>query len=194
MYGKTEAGVGLPVLVDSSGKLITAKGGEYREAALAGRLFSAANQAVVSSTAGLAATYTGLALCNPAGSGKNLILLEAGCTNGIAVPTNAAVFGLMVGAGIGAATSVIAARNRLTGGVASSAYVDDAVVFTEAPVLYQVFGTFHTGAVTTGNGSGFYAKLDGSLVVTPGYHVSIYLSAANAATWFCSFLWEEVDA
>ncbi len=194
MYGKTKAGVGLPVLVDSSGRLDTARGGKYAAAAAAGRIFAVANQAVVASTAGLALTYTGLALVNPAGSGKNLILLEAGCVNEIALPTAAAIFGIMTGGGVGAATAVIAARNRLAGGPASKAYADNAVVFTEAPVLEQVFGTFHTGAVTTATRSGIYAILDGSLVVTPGYHASIYLSAVNAATWMCSFLWEECDA
>ena len=63
-----------------------------------------------------------------------------------------------------------------------------------APVLEQVFCTFHTGAVTTAIGSGAYVVLDGSLVVTPGYHASIYISAVNAATWMGSFLWEEIDA
>jgi hypothetical protein len=194
MYGKTEAGVGLPVLVDSSGRLESAGGGKYAAATLAGRIYAVANQAVVASTAGLAATYTGLALVNPAGSGKNLIVLEVGLVNEIAVPTAVAIFGLMTGSGVGAATAVIAARNRLTGGPASKAYVDNAVVFTEAPVLEQVFHLFHTGAVTTAIGSGFYANIDGSLVVTPGYHASIYISSVNAATWMGSFLWEEVDA
>jgi len=195
MYGKTKAGVGLPVLVDSSGKVITAKGGKYTEATLAGRMFAVANQAVVTNTAGLAATYTGLALCNPVGSGKNFIIHEIACVNEIALPTAVCVFGVMTGAGIAAATAVIIPRNRLSGGPASVAYVDSAVVFTEAPVLEQVFGLFQTGAVTTGiSNPPFVANLDGSLIITPGYHVSPYLSAINAGTFQMSILWEEVDA
>jgi len=198
MYGKVGVqsltdGTSGPIRLDERGNISTSKGGRYTEATLAGRMFAVANQAVVTNTAGLAATYTGLALCNPVGSGKNLIIHEMGCSNEIALPTAACVFGVMTGTGITAATAVITPRNRLTGGVASSAYVDSAVIFTEAPVLEQVFGTFHTGAVTTAIGSGFYIHLDGSLVITPGYHVSPYLSAINAVTFQMSILWEEVD-
>lgn len=183
-----------PLRLDTRGGLITAKGGKYTEATLAGRMFAIANQAVLNVTAGLAATYTGLALVNPVGSGKNLIILEMGVINEIALPTAACVFGYMTGAGIGAATAVLTPRNRLTGGPASKAYVDSAVVFTEAPVLEQVFGTFHTGAVTTAIGSGFYAYLDGSSVITPGYMCAPYMSAVNNATFQMSILWEEIDA
>jgi hypothetical protein len=199
MYGKVgiqslSDGSSGPVRIDTRGNISTSGGGNLREATAAGRIFAVANQAVVTNTAGLAATYTGLALVNPVGSGKNLVILEVGCINEIALPTAACVFGLMTGAGISAATAVIIPRNRLTGGPASKAYVDSAVIFTEAPVLEQVFGTFHTGAVTTAIGSGFYVKLDGSLIITPGYHVCPYLSAINAATFQMSFLWEEIDA
>lgn len=182
------------IRVDGRGNISTQKGGKYTEATLAGRLFAIANQAVVNVTAGLATTYTGLALVNPAGSGKNLIILEMGFINEIALPTAACVMGVMTGAGAGAATAVLTPRNRLTGGPASKAYVDSAVVFTEAPVLEQVFCTFHTGAVTTAIGSGFYANIDGSLVITPGYHVCPYASAVNNATFQFSILWEEVDS
>lgn len=199
MYGKVgvqslSSGSGGPIRLDSRGNVSTAGGGKYREATLAGRMFAVANQAVVNVTAGLAATYTGLALVNPAGSGKNLVICQVGMVNEIALPTAACVFGIMTGGGVGAATAVIIPRNRLTGGVASAAYVDSAVVFTEAPVLEQVFGTFHTGAVTTAIGSGFFVELDGSLVITPGYHVCPYASAINNATFQFHFLWEEIDA
>lgn len=199
MYGKVGAqslssGSTGPIRIDGRGNVSTAGGGKYREAALAGRLFAVANQAVVNVTAGLAATYTGLALVNPAGSGVNLVILEMGFINEIALPTAACVMGVMTGGGVGAATAIIIPRNRLTGGPASKAYVDSAVVFTEAPVLEQVFCTFHTGAVTTAIGSGFYANIDGSLVITPGYHVCPYASAINNATFQFSILWEEIAA
>jgi hypothetical protein len=185
MYGivgvrSLSVGSGSPIRLDGRGNVSTAKGGKYTEATLAGRMFAVANQAVVTNTAGLAATYTGLALCNPVGSGKNLIIHEMGAVNEIALPTAACVFGVMTGAGIAAATAVIIPRNRLTGGPASVAYVDSAVVFTEAPVLEQVFHTFHTGAVDSKVGSGYYAVIDGSLVITPGYHVSPYLSLGRS--------------
>ena len=191
MYGKTAAGVGKPVLVDSNGELIISQGGKYRVATEEGRVYSVANQAVVNITAGMAATYTGLALCNPTGSGKNFAILGLGIAALIAVPTANCMMGIMSGGGVGAATAVITPKNRLSGGVASVAYVDSAVVFTEAPVLDQVFGSFHTGAVTTGLQDGMYFDLEGSIIVTPGYHVSPYASAINDATFMFSWLWEE---
>ena len=199
MYGKVGVqslsnGSTGPIRLDSIGNVATACGGKYREAVAAGRVFVAANQAVTTNTAGLAAIYTGLALCNPVGSGKNLVLLGCGCVAVIALPTAACTYGIMTGDGIGAAAAAIVPRNRLTGGPASKAYVDNDLTFTVAPVLEQVFKTFHTGAVTTAVGSGVFVDLEGSLIVMPGYHCSSYLSAINVDTFICSFMWEELDA
>ena len=141
MYGKDSDGTGRPVLVEDTGAMIMSQGGKYRAATEAGRVFSVANQAVVNITAGMAATYTGLALVNPTGSGKNFAILGLGIAALIAVPTANCMMGVMTGGGVGAATSIITAKNRLSGGAASVAYVDDAVVFTEAPVLDQLFGS-----------------------------------------------------
>jgi len=194
MYGKTSDGVSLvPRVKKTTGILETAGGGKYREATLAGRIFAVANQAVVNVTVGMTATYTGLALCNPAGSGKNFAVIGFGCAAIIAVPTAACTIGIMTGGGVGAATAVIAARNRLSGGPSSKAYVDSAVVFTEAPVLEELICTFHTGAVTTGLNPGVHVDLEQSVVVAPGFHVSPFASAINDATFMFSWLWEEID-
>ena len=198
MYGKVGVqslsdGTGGPIRLDSRGNVSMAGGGKYREATAAGRVFAVANQAVVNVTAGLAATYTGLALCNPTGSGKNFSIIGLGIAALIAVPTANCMMGIMTGGGISAATAVITPRNRLRGGPASVAYVDSAVIFTEAPVLEQVFCSFHTGAVTTGLVDGYYFDLDGSLIIPPGYHVSPYASAINDATFMFSWVWEEYD-
>ena len=199
MYGKVGVqtlsnGSPGPLRLDQRGNLNDSGGGRYTEATLAGRMFAVANQAVVNVTVGVAAINTGLALCNPVGSGKNFIIHEFGCVNEIAVPTAACTIGIMTGGGVSAATKVIVARNRLSGGPASVANVDSAVTFTEDAVIEQVFRVFHTGVVAGGLGSGLYVKLDGSLVITPGFHVSPYASAINDATFMFSWLWEEVDA
>lgn len=192
MYGKTKAGLGLPVLVDSSGALISGGSGKYAEATKAGRIFVVANQGAVTTTAALAVTYTGLAVCNPAGSGKNFCMLGFGFAQTVAVPTAASTIGIMTGGGVGAATKVIVARNRLSGGPASVANVDDAVVFTEAPVLEQVFAIVAPGALTVAVTPPItWIDLDGSLIVTPGYHCSAYNLAANATCLIFSFMWEE---
>ena len=191
MYGKDTDGTGRPVLVEDTGAIIVSQSGKYRAATEAGRVYAVANQAVITTVAGLQATYTGLALCNPTGSGKNLVALGMGVTALVAIPTAICVIGVMTGGGVSAATGDIAGRNRLSGGAASVAYVEDAVVFTETPVLEQVFTSFHTGAATTGLQDGLYVDLDGSLIVTPGYHVSVYASSINIGAFQFSWLWEE---
>ena len=70
-------------------------------------------------------------------------------------------------------------------------YAENAVVYTETPVLEQVFCSFHTGAATTGLQDGLYMDIDGSLIITPGYHASVFASAINDATFQFSWLWEE---
>ena len=72
MYGKTKAGVGLPVLVDSSGRFIEAGGGQYREGTVGGNQFFAfsasQNMAFYTATAAI-----GLIIYNPIGSGVNAV-------------------------------------------------------------------------------------------------------------------------
>ena len=111
---QTEARVGAITASDGSvnplrsgvgGALVTQATGKYREATQAGRVFVVANQAVVNSTAGLAAINTGLCIYNPVGSGKNLAMLGFGYTAAIAVPTTACVVGIMTGGDATAATA-----------------------------------------------------------------------------------------
>ena len=198
MSGKTEAGVGLPVLVDSSGRMITVqRGGKYYDAVAAGRVYVAANQAAVALTDAMATTYTGLVLFNPSTSTKNLVLLGCGYATTIAVPT-ATVLGLMTGTVVTAATmtaaTAITPRNRLVGSTSTSvAIVDDACTLNGTPVLEQVFGHGWTEATTAGSvGPNTWQDLDGSLVVQPNSYVAFYSFAAVAAAFILSFLWEEV--
>ena len=195
MYGKDKNGVGRPVLVDSSGKLITAGGGKYREATLAGRMFSVANQAAVITTAGLAATYTGLAVCNPLASGKNLVMCGFNFGAGAAVPVATSIGIMGGGSGCEAATAIITIQNRLIGGGGSSALADSAVVFTTTPVLLQLIAEGWTEATTAGSISSIHnIDLDGSLIVPPGGYVAAYTSAiVTGAVLLFGFVWEEVN-
>lgn len=196
MYGKDASGIARPVLVDSSGKLITSRtGGKYSDAALAGRVFVAANQAAVALTAQFATTYTGLVLENPAGSGKNLIMLECGYITSVATPT-ATALGLMTGADAGDAAAAITPRNRLLGSALTSvAYADGGCTLVGTPVLEQVFGDAWTEATTAGTlMPPNVVDLNGSLIVTPGYFVAFWSFAANSAAFWLHFMWEEVDA
>ena len=73
MYGTNRAGVGKPVLTDADGVLLR-PAGKYADAALAGRLFVGAMQTPTTTSTTLNTTFVGLALCNPTGSGKILIV------------------------------------------------------------------------------------------------------------------------
>jgi len=199
MYGKTEAGVGLPVLVDSSGKLITISGSPRHEAdVLEGCVFAASNQAAVALTAAMATTYTGLVLFNPSTSTKNFVLLGCGYALTVATPTATAI-GLMTGTVVTAATmdaaAAITPRNRLVGSTLPSvAIVDNGCTLNGTPVLEQVFGHSWTEATTAGStGPSNWVDLNGSMIVQPGSYVAFYSFAANTAAFILSFLWKEKD-
>jgi hypothetical protein len=199
MYGKVGAqslsdGSTGPVRLDSRGNLVVAQGGKYRDAAEAGRLYVACNQAAVALTAAMATTYTGLVLSNPSTSAKNFVLCGCGYATTIAVPTATAI-GLMTGVNAGDAAAAITPRNRLIGGAASVAVVDNGCTLVGTPVLEQVFGTAWTEATTAGTvGPKNWIDLEGSLVVPPGAYAAFYSTAANSAAFLCWFMWEEVAA
>lgn len=199
MYGKEGRqslgdGVSGPIRLDKTGALVALAGGpKYMEAALRGKLYTAANQAAVALTAAFATTYTGLVLENPAGSGKNLIMTGFSYASTVAVPTATAI-GLMTGADAGDAAAAITPRNRLIGGAASIAIVDNGCTLVGTPVLSQLITTAWTEATTAGSlAQPNHVDLDGSLIVPPGYYVAVYSSAANTAAFLFSFQWIEED-
>ena len=195
MYGKDVDGVSRPLLIDSGRRLVTAPvGSKYADAVLAGRVFVAANQAAVAVTAAFALTYTGLVVENPAASGKNLIMLEFGYAASAAVPAATGI-GLMTGMDAGDAAAAIAARNRLTGSSNTSvAYADGGCTLVGVPVLEQVFAAAWAEATTAGTlMPPNVVDLNGSLIITPGYYVAAYSTAALTAAMLFHFMWEEVD-
>ena len=193
MYGKTSSGVGLPVLVDSLGKIITAPGGgKYADAAINGRLFSVANQAKVAVTAALATTWTGLGVANPTGSGKLLIMHEFGWSTDVVNPAEGVV-GLMTATDTGFAQN-LSARCARNGYATSVAYCDDGATIS-TPVLERICGSTMEGAITTvvQNGVNIY-KIDGSIVLAPGRSLLTYHSIGGTASLVFHFVWEEISA
>ncbi|MEY2874023.1 MAG: hypothetical protein RLZZ373_1394 [Pseudomonadota bacterium] len=169
-------------------QIISQLHGRYYEQAKRGTLFSLANQAAVSNTAGLATTFTGLSVANPSGSGKNLVLLHVGV--GQIAAGAAGALGIMTGSG--AAAGSLTPRNCLVGGGASVAVGSNSATIA-TPVLERIFGTIGSLA-TTGYGlqPGLQYQVDGSLVIPPGYFVASYASAALTSASIWSFVWEEV--
>lgn len=201
MYGKQGrqslgSGVSGPLRLDGAGALVTSGYfGKYAEATLQGKVFVAANQAKVAVTADFATTYTGLVVENPAGSGKNLIMIGFSYAAEEAVAT-AVGLGLMTGADAGDAAAAIVPRNRLKGnGTVSVAIVDNGCTLVGTPVLEQLITTAWAEATTAGTlAQPNVIDLDGSLIITPGYYVAVMATAAVAASMLFGFMWIEEDA
>lgn len=163
--------------------------GKYTEQALNGNLFSVTSQAAVSTTAGLAGTWTGLGVANPSTSGYNLVILGFGCGQ-FAVGAAGAV-GILGCTNSGFA-SVVAIQNAKMGGRGSVALADDGATIVSGVVL-RVYGSVGSLA-TSGYGlqAGVWVDVDGSIIVSPGYAVASYTTAATTTALQFTFMWEEV--
>ena len=190
MYAKNKDEVGVPPLADSDRRLVVAAG-KYDTAALAGRVFSVANQAAVAVTAALATTWTGLGIANPAGSGKNIIIREFGWATDVVNPAESAV-GLMTTTSSGMADN-LTARSAFFGTGTSIAYCDDGATIA-TPVLERVCGSTMEGAITTQvQLTPAIVPIDGSIILAPGRSVLTYHSIGGTASLIFHFVWEEVS-
>lgn len=162
--------------------------GQFYEQAVRGNTFAVANQAVVTTTAGLATTFTGLAVANPAGSGVNVAILRFTCAQ-VAVGAASAV-GIMTGTG--AAAGALTPRNRVVGGASSKATASAGATIA-TPVLEEVYGQVGSLA-TTGYGltPGIVANINGSLILPPGFFVASYTTVATTTSLVFGFVWEEI--
>jgi hypothetical protein len=169
--------------------------GRYYEQVYRGNVFIAALQAGTAIT-NLNATATGLILTNPAGSGKNLVLLEillaqtstaAAATNWVALaanvnPTAAAVVH----------TTPVTLRNALLGSGASSvAFADSAATLPAAPFVIRALHAPSISATATTAVPPFIKdEVAGAVIVAPGTAISLTSSAAFSA--IASFTWAEL--
>lgn len=195
MYGKTEAGLGLPVLVDSSGRLITVPGGgKYVDAAMNGRLFYASTQTHVGTSTTKNNTFTGIALVNPSTSGKIYIVHEFSWALDNS-PTADTELSLAVGpehAGYAADLTVICARY---GHATSAAIVDTSATITGADLtIIKHVGTLGTNVTTDLLTWTPPVDLGGSIILDPGRVVATDSILASGAFLFLAFMWEEIDA
>lgn len=169
--------------------------GRYYETGYRRNLFNAAVQGTgITTSAGLAAAYTGLALTNPTSSTVNLVLNKVGW--GVnAAPAAVMVVSLAFNTSSTAVTQTIAitGRNNFLGGAAPQGLAASSVTFPTAPINSHILGVIDTGAVTTMIHQTNFVDLEGSIVMPPGSYLCIVTSTASAATSFWgSFQWEEV--
>lgn len=162
--------------------------GSYYESAYRGNIFRIANQAAVSSTAGLATTWTGLAISNPAGSGVNAVVNLFSCSQ-VAAGVAGAV-GIMTGAGAAAGTLV--PKNALIGGPTGKVTASAGATIA-TPVLDITAGSIGSVATTAyGLAPSIIVDLMGSIIIPPGFFAASYTSAATTTALIFGFQWEEV--
>lgn len=193
MWGKNEDGVGLAIRVDDDGKIISMPGAsKYADAALAGRIFHSANINMVTTSTTLNTTFVGLGLCNPTGSGKNVIVLEFGYAF-IAASAAGLILALAVTDDTGFAQDanapIICGKY---GAAASVCYTDEGATIT-APTIVKIITQRADAATTTFQSYPCIVDIGGSIVLPPGYAiVTDTTTAAGASTAQFSFMWEEV--
>lgn len=172
-------------------------GAYFQEAVRNGSVFAIANQAGVTSQAGLSATTPVLTLANPIGSGVNCVLWYAGATCIVSAATAGAVF-VAVGTNPAAAavtgTATTAHRNLLLGGGQPSVVPLLAATLPAAPVAVSILGALLTGAITTiPHQAGIDRWFNGSIIIAPGANLSIQTGVASGASGLlCEYIWEEV--
>lgn len=167
----------------------------------AGKAFIVANQAGVTSQAGLSATTPVLTLYNPAGSGVTGKLWYAAAHFEVAFAAAASVW-LAAGTNTVAAavtgTLTTAHRNLKLGGTnaqGNKVVPLLAATLPAAPVAIDLLGVGLTGAITTVPAlppmSKWYA---GMVRIEPGCNISIQTSTASgASSMLCSYIWTEED-
>lgn len=194
MYGKTSAGLGLPVLVDAEGKImVKPSAGNLADAALNGRLFCAAMQTPATTSTTLNTTFVGLGLCNPTGSGKLIIVHEFSYAATAAL-TAETLLALATTTDSGFATD-IAPRCCRNAYATSIAIVDRGATIV-APVIERVVATLGQAA-DTAMGSAVppnIVKLEGSIVLAAGRALVTDTTVATGAVMQFGYVWEEIDA
>jgi hypothetical protein len=191
-------GQGAPFRGTSEAALVTSDIlGKYGELSSRGKLFVAANPAAKAVSVALTTTYTGLCVSNPAGSGKNLIML--GCQFAISVAEAAiATQHLIAGySSAGVVTHTVALpspgiQNCFINGTSGSVANADTEATIVSPLyLMPIRGGFTAGALG-GPGTGNWIDLNGMFTIPPGGWIAF--GALTAITGFGAFVWTERDA
>jgi hypothetical protein len=182
-YGKNPAGNFSPLSTDGDGALIVSQG----EA----NTFLAANPSGVTTSAGLATTYVGICLSNPAGSGVNLIVRRV-AGQFIVAPSTVTGLGLITGysaAGIVTHTTPLTPFSRIIGtGPTPKGLVDSACTIVGTPV----WTAFLSETLIATDLPSFSVDLAGMLILPPGAYVAVGTTIAGPASGFQgSFSWEE---
>lgn len=181
-----------PLTADAQGAIPASEAhGNLYAPAYAGRVMLGANQTGANTSAGLTATYTGLCLSNPAGSGVNLSLLRVNVSLNVA-PAALTGFGLITGyaaGGITAHTTPLTPFNSFLNGAAPVAKLDAACTLVGTAAWARWLG--ETPAATSV--TAFSDMTNGGIIIPPGGYVAIGSTIAGpTAGLLASFQWEEL--
>lgn len=182
-----------PLRLTKDGALAVSNvGGKYAEAALAGRLFCAAMQTPTTTSTTLNTTFVGLGLCNPANSGKLLVIHEFSYAATAAL-TAETLLALATTTATGFAADITPRCCR--NGFASSVAIVDKEATIDAPVIERIIATLGQGADTTqlGGRPPNVVQLEGSIILAPGRAVVTDTTVATGAVMQFGYLWEEID-
>lgn len=172
--------------------LISGLHGNKYNRAYNGALFLGANSAGVTTSAGLATTYVGICLSNPAANTFNLVLRRV---SGMVTVITAAVAGVglitgYVAGGVTAHTTALTPANAIIGVTGTAtAKLDSACTIVGTPAWTMFFGSTPTA---TTNPS-FSYDLEGSIILPPGAYAAIGTTVPSSSSGFWgSMEWEEV--
>lgn len=191
------AGAINPLVTNEKGSLIVAnRGGKYYESVKSGNVYVAANQTGCVWTVGLATTYTGLALSNPLGSGKNLSILGVGHQEVVA-PTGIAAVYLAGGYSATAVThsvpSTILRANVGPNAAASIAKADTGATLPVAPSILLNLTAGHTSGALSTSASPAWTDIGGLIVIEPGgFLIVANFTIGVAVGQMASIIWEEI--
>lgn len=193
----------------ASGATITARSGRnadqmvsefnarYYQATKDGLAFTAATQALVTTTVGLATTYTGLVVSNPITAAVDLVLIQASMMQSVLQATQVEAFAIATGflstANVTHTTPVAVKSSLIGSGLTGSGLADVAATLPAAP-FYDTFFT-NTGTATADSTGIQVFDLGGSIVLKPGAFACFVTpaQASVAGMWF-GMKWLEITA
>jgi hypothetical protein len=168
----------------------------YWDAVTRGNVFVAELQAAATFGTALTATAVTLTLFNPAGSGKNLVLIEGSASLVTITAAGQVVYAVNDTPGQAAPTVTTALanfpKNALIGGGSSSvASVFTAATLPAAPRAYRVLFSVAATAATGLSPVMLIDPIDGKLTLMPGMMVTLQ-GITIAGSGLLGLMWEEV--
>lgn len=166
----------------------------YYQATKDGMCYTAATQALVTTTVGLALTYTGLVLSNPTTSTVDLVIIQASLMQSVLQATQVEAFALATGflstANVTHTTPVAPKSSLIGSGLTGQGLADVSATLPAAP-FYDTFIT-NTGTATADSTGVQVTPIDGSIVLKPGAFCCFVTpaQASVAGMWF-GFKWIE---